>query len=259
MGNSHIKLSDWFYGVDSGSSIPIPAAIYSYWKLDEVSGDAIDSLGNKNLTEVGTVSAGLTGIFGNYRYGFAPTTYLEGLNTQADTKYLSGGNHTYVIEAFVQADTVTSRYYQAIYQTTEKAHYLRFDGDIATNVASAQYVDGTIVSSTAADMHSAWHHIMEAKIGQGVADTNRLYVDGVLVDAAVGNASTVSADGNIHIGIQKYYGSLRYQAMNLKICDVAWWTDLTLDNVPGTGTLAERIDAIAAQRWNDGAGQQYTV
>lgn len=260
MGYSHIDIRDWMFEEATPSGIAIPDAAYCYWKLDEASGDAVDALGNKDLTMVGTVAANSGGIFGNYRYGFNDSNYLNGVGTDIDTHFDTDGTATFMVDGFIYIDpTITDTGYQVYFGTTAQYTTLSFDASTAPSGKLAAY-QGTAaenqIFTTDQDFTGSWHHVLFAKTGTGTSGTLLFYLDGALVGTGTG-ASSAYTNYTLKLGREsrRSYNN----APDFSLCDFAWCTNISLLNIPGDGTLAERIADIATKRWNSGIGLQYTV
>jgi len=266
MGNSHIKLSDWIFD-EPVSGLILPTAAVAYWKLDEASGDAADSIASYTLAQVGTVPADSDGLFGNCRGGFTDGNYLTstGLSSgglAADANFDVSTGSTWYIDCYIKPYSASSTSVQMPVCAMNRDTGIRYDYD-ATNVwtvqglqTSSSNANNSSLSPSVPNYLGEWIHIMFAKTGEGAADQTALWINGVEVgaDDSVGYAYV---HGEFMVG--KRNSSTSYYATTVKICDLVWGHGLTTDTVPGSGTIKERLAEIALVRYNGGLGQQYVI
>ena len=96
--------SNWTSTFTSGNKIPYPSGVYSHWKLDEASGNAIDARGNHELTQVGTVSSG-AGKVGTSRGGYTTGNYFTD-NNDADNEL---GGDRFLVEGWFKTSLTNSQ------------------------------------------------------------------------------------------------------------------------------------------------------
>lgn len=263
MVNSHIRLSNIMFKQASVPGLAIPGAVYCYWKMDEpAGGDAIDQLGNYDLTDTGAVPSEADGIFTNCRGGFSSASHFEAVGSRYLPEFKVYGGTTFVYEAFFKPSAASTTQYQTIFGATEKysgVHYTVDSGKAFTLRGyenSSNILDNASVSPLPT-YEGNWTHMMFAKTGEGTADSINLYINGVLIDSAAGYSGSSTQDNDFAMGLRLYATS--YPAQDLKLCEAALWTDLTTGNVPGVGTVQARVAAIALARYNGGAGSAYII
>lgn len=267
MGNSHIKLSDWIFDDAPETGLTLPGAVVSYWKMDETSGDALDSVGSYTLAESGTVPVAEDGLFSKCRGGFTYGNYLSVDGSSSESDFDSGSGQTYAIDFFMKPYSVSEDLQQIVcpWSYTQGVYY-DYDGNNNTNAgATIEARDSSSSANIASnadldpvpDYFDTWIHVLVAKTGEGTLGTFLLYINGELIDTATGYNFAYPRD--FTVGKQNYTSGGSKYAEGIKICDLAWWHDLTSENVPGTGLIGDRLATIAAARYNDGAGQQYII
>lgn len=150
--------------------------LVSYWSLDEASGNAIDSHGSNNLTDLNTVGSA-TGKIGNARDFEADN--LEQLYC-ADTASLSGGNTDFTIAAWVKAESLPAGNHTIVakYNVTgnQREYWLRYDSGTFTLLVSS---DGSTTTTRRASTFGiatvgnwyyvvAWHDSVNDLIGLSI-------------------------------------------------------------------------------------------
>jgi hypothetical protein len=160
------------------------SALISYWKLDELSGNAADAHGSNTLTDTNTVTAG-TGLFSQARDFEATNTEYLTINDNATFQI---GDTDLTIQAWVKAESLSGVQDNTIlskFATNEKEYYIAYE-DTAQRFFFSISNDGstdTIVTANnlGAPATGTWYHILAwidtannqiaIQINQGTADT----------------------------------------------------------------------------------------
>lgn len=258
MGNSHIKLSDWIF--EENDTLVAPDAIISYWKMDEASGNCVDSVGSYDLTEQGTVPSS-AGLFTNCRGEFSAINYFEGIDTYSDPNFDVSEGSTFAYEGFFKPNNSINDE-QTIFQTTGDSTYLSYDYDKTEgwSVVTYGYDTGNFELNNSSlspvpTYEDSWTHFMVAKLGDDQVGGFLLFINGELVDSGTSEGYTYIRD-NIFIG-KKERGADN-PCSGIKLCDMAWWYNLSADRVGGADIQSQLL-SICQQRYNAGAGKQYTI
>lgn len=137
-------------------------SLVSYWKLDEASGNALDSHGANELVETSGTIASTTGKVGNCRdFEVGDTEYFE----IADNAALSTGDIDFSFSLWINAETLAS--FPAIFgkhgsATTNHEYALYYDTTasrltfVVTNASSSQ----TSVQWGSALSTATWYHVV---------------------------------------------------------------------------------------------------
>lgn len=186
--------------------------LISYWKLDESSGNASDSVGGNTLTNVGTAT-------------YSAGKINNGINLNGSSQYLDGGNvlnlttGAWTFAAWIKVTTTGS--YEFIGGRSESGFsndwYMRVTN---TNKAEIQFRNGAssnqvIGNITVADGN--WHHVVGLRNGTNVL----LYVDGILDASGTDNNYNCTNSFDFHIGADSA-GALNFK-FNGQIDEVAVW------------------------------------
>lgn len=228
---------DWNLGVTP------PDELVSYWKLDESTGNALDSFGTNELTENGTVPAA-TGVLDGARGPFTDSNSFSDPSTDFD-------NLLYLAEAWFKTSTVPGATASTI---MGKANAADTQGWIV-GINSAQhltigFISGTL-SGTTDVVDGAWHYVVFVNRATSGSNEMRIYLDGEIVTPeASGNGQSWTASTNdFYIG--------KYQRANSffdgLIDEAAYW-DLT-----GAPLSFAQIEPTIVNRYNSGLGRKYTV
>lgn len=207
--------------------------LVSYYKLDESSGNASDSVGSNTLTNVGTAT-------------YSSAKINNGIDLNGSSQYLNGGNvlnlttGAWTFSAWIKVTTTGS--FEFVGGKSESAGtsdwYMRVtNGNKAEiqfrNGASSNQVVGAV---TVAD--NTWHHVVGLRNGTNVL----LYVDGSADGSATDNNYNCSNSLDFHLGADSA-GALNFK-FNGQIDEVGIW------NRALSGTEITEL-------YNAGAGKQY--
>lgn len=191
----------------------LDTSLISYWKLDESSGNATDSVGSNTLTNVGTAT-------------YSAGKLNNGVDLNGSSQYLNGGNvlnlttGAWTFSAWIKVTTTGS--FEFIGGRSESSTtsdwYMRVTN---TDKAEIQFRNGAssnqvIGSTTVADGN--WHHIVGLRNGTNVL----LYVDGVLDGSATDNNYNCSNSLDFHLGADSA-GALNFK-FNGQIDEVGVWS-----------------------------------
>lgn len=207
--------------------------LLSYYKLDESSGNASDSVGSNTLTNVGTAT-------------YSSAKINNGVDLNGSSQYLNGGNvlnlttGAWTFSAWIKVTTTGS--YEFIGGRSESGFssdwYMRVTN---TNKAEIEFRNGAsadlvIGAVTVAD--NTWHHIVGLRNGTNVL----LYVDGSADGSATDNNYNCSNSLDFHLGADSA-GALNFK-FNGQIDEVGIW-NRALSSTEIT------------ELYNAGAGKQY--
>lgn len=160
--------------------------IVSYWKLDESSGNASDSVGSNTATNVGiaTYSAGKIN---------------NGVNLDGSSQYFTfdtcpqTGNGSFSISAWVKADTLGSANCIVSFGTSSTSQAITFD--LRGSKLYADFYAGTTVTGATTLSTATWYFVVLTFDGTNI----RLYLNASL-DATSANTSANIVDGSGAIG-----------------------------------------------------------
>lgn len=262
MGNSHIKLSDWIF--EEADELLPPDALVAYWKLDGALGAEADSLGTYTLAENGTVPSFEDGLFGNCRGNFSLTDYFEATDTLTDSNFNVSTGSTYAYSMFFKpyAEVMEE---QTLLATPGDNTWINYDYDVTEgwSIEALGYDTGiaNITNSGLSPTPSyadRWNFVTVAKIGEDGTDQFILLINGSKVDAS-NSVKYTYLRNNLLIG-RKTRGASNI-ASGIKLCDVEWWYNLTPERVGAADVagIEAQILSYHAQRYNSGAGKQYTI
>lgn len=218
-------------------SIAVPAGVIAYWKLDEGSGNALDSVGAYPLIQNGTVPSSSGKIDGS-RGSFTGANYFNwsaggSLSTVFDSS-------TLMVEGWVKFTGATSYGFISKLNTADSAGWTvrcNSSGQIVFLTAN-----GTTLTSASSYNDGAWHYIVATQIAASGANNKRLYVDNVLVSSATAAAISPMAGNDLFMGVGPSVASPLVGTMD----DWVFW------NVAPTTVVA--LEAYIASRWNNGQG-----
>ena len=216
-----------------------PVGLYTHWKLDEGSGQAIDAKGNYNLGEIGTVPSD-TGKLDGARGQFTASNYFRSADATNTTPF---DVTAFAVEGWFKTNSGATQFIFSKGNTSETtgwAVYLNSTGYLyfASNDGSARNL---ISPSTYNDGN--WHYFFCMTMGTGATD-KRMYIDGSNVINGQGYTNTLES-------VYLYCGFTNIASLPFLglLDDLAFWDDLSIGKVA--------IEAIITQRWNAGAGKRY--
>ncbi len=225
------------------TGIPAPPELVAYWKMDELTGDAIDALGANDLTEAGTVGSA-SGIIDKARGPYTnSSTYF----------YWPTGSITSIFDA--------SLFWAECWfkvSSTGGLRYIMGKGRIQSTGWSVYYNEASLMFDLANQKIGAngtayadgdWHYCFVANRAGSGTNERRMYVDGSLFAQGAG-VSFAKAPFALTIGVN---GSLFNSAWPGYIDEMAYGT---LSGTPYTWT--ELYDLQLA-RFNNGKGKRYVV
>jgi hypothetical protein len=213
---------------NSGNGLQYPfdltAQLASYWKLDESSGNASDSVGSVTLTNNGTTAYVAGKINNSADFGSSGTA--KSLRT-TNTLGIDGGSCTFSCWVNKNTNLTSGKYTNGAYQnnTTSKVEY-RLGID---NGGGTELVNFTRGKTGTADNNAqetltmtvgTWYHLVGTYDGTNV----KLYRDGVLkaTTASSGNGSTAPYTAGFSIGNNN--DSSSFIQNSLIVDEVGVWT-----------------------------------
>jgi len=195
IGSSRLRVSQ-------GGDFPIDG-LFSYYKFEETSGDAIDSFSNNNGTILGNVTQGVEGkISKGYEFGSGSGISLGSLNLNIENAYSfslwfkrSGGG----IGMLISNDNSfqAQRFYQLRLNSNGAVEFIRFNsgGGVSTFFGTAESYDDGIF------------HLVNSTFS--IENGSRIYVDGVLKAINGDKQPNKSGFGGSHtIGARSSNGTL---------------------------------------------------
>ncbi|MCP3683796.1 MAG: LamG domain-containing protein [bacterium] len=223
-GINVIKYSDYPY-------------LFSNWKLNEDSGNAVDSLGEQTLTQIGVVPTSTDGVFGKARGPFGASNYFSqtaGSNYESSQFFIMG-----IIDTSVTGAT------QHIFGKTNGAnngYVLAVDTANSLNISYYGVVNDLVPSSTNV-CDGEKHLVCFASLATSGTANSRLYIDGVL-DASA-NGASFSTAGPLNVSPltvgAKISGTEPFQGL------LEGWVYANV--VPSS---QGEMDALVAAVWNNG-------
>ncbi len=180
-------------------------SLVSYYKLDEVSGDAVDSDGTSTLTEVGTVGNDASGIINSARSSSSSSNYFENttheLSVGTDVPFTINGwvkittdGNDKGIWALQSGDTTNDFHNKFYIDTDNKLHtYSGYRGHTIINFAYS-----TALPSNTWTMVT-FRYQADRKVSLGV--------NGVLEESSIAHDSGSDSDSNI-LQLGKDWGSV---------------------------------------------------
>lgn len=198
----------------------------AYYKLDESSGNAADSIGSRTLTNTGTSTYGAAKINNGADFGTSNTT--KWLNTSTDNYGIDGSSIT--IAGWININTQISSGFHTLFGQGSTAsftgQYVEYDYNGGTRrllfyrEKGAVGVDGPTYNTTLTA--GTWYHIAYTYDGTNV----RGYINGSLVagpTAASGNGSSVMTNG-FGICDRFYSGAALGNKTDMKADEVGIWS-----------------------------------
>jgi hypothetical protein len=201
--------------------------LVSYWKLDEVSGDALDAHGSTTLTDHNTVTSGTGIINGARQFTRANAEWLDA----ADNTDLSTGDVDFFFQAWVNLDSKTAKRiilvkdddanaeYELAYDSGFDRFYWRVWGGAAFANSSLVYADSFGAIATGAwNLVHCWHDSVNNQIG--------IAVNAGTADTAAHSVGVYDGAGRFGVG-----GDAFGSQMDGRIDEVGFWKG----RVPGSG------------------------
>jgi hypothetical protein len=171
--------------------------LISYWKLDESSGDANDSVSSNTLTNSNGVAYGSGALRGAADFG----TRISGRNLSISSNLGISSTDPYSLSFWFKVSTEPSSGQAYTIFNLEKGYSSGYENLYYLNdggVKKLRTENGTVISYNFIAGTTTWHHVVFTKNSGGSASTN-LYVDGTLVGQGT---SQVSGGGSpyFHFG-----------------------------------------------------------
>ena len=199
--------------IQSNISIPVVNPLLTgltvYYKLNETSGNAIDSTGNRTTASQGNLTQGVGGKLGN-AYTF------NGTNSQINIPRFLNSN-TFSISAWVKTNSATNQ----IIVTGSSGGGIEFRVKADGTVGLFQHAGAEVASSALTVANGAWHHVVVTF--DGTAWT--FYVDGVL--SGTGSNATSFTFSGTNDGIGSDGGTL---AFNGQLDEIGVWSRVLLSS-----------------------------
>lgn len=234
-----LVLYDWNLGV-----VP-PDELVAYWKLDESSGNAIDSFSTNDLVEAGTVPTA-TGLLGGARGAYTASTNYFHSNTGGSSTTIYDKTLFWIEGWFKQSATTALIFIigKGRIETTGWSVYYN------NNVLYFDLASQRIFANGSAYLDNNWHYVFACQRASSGTNERRIYVDGSLFAQGTGVTFT-KAPFSLTMGV------------NGSVLDRAWTG--TLDEF-GYGDLTSSSkswtnieDQIITPRYNSGIGKKYAV
>ena len=169
----------------------------AYWRLDDASGPALDSVGTNN----GTYSAGVTrsqpGAIGDGDTA-VDLNGTSGFITAPDSPSLRLGDGPFTLEAWVNRPTLGTTFpgdQEQVFDKNDNGFQINIQNNV---VFFDQAGVGTIASATRA-MGTGWHQIVATKNGAAV----KIYLDGVDVTGTVTNKTLSDGTAQLVLGARR--------------------------------------------------------
>ena len=178
--------------------------LVAYWKMDESSGDATDSVASHTLTNT-NVTYG-TGKINN---GAAFNSTGDSLRTTTDTDFNFAVNQAFTISAWVNVASVGGNQFIFSHQignATARGYALQltaadFEMKVWDDVGGGKYF-GTYTNADVIAINT-WYHLTAVYSGNSAATGIDLYKNGVLMtstDYTAGTVATITNTGGVTVG-----------------------------------------------------------
>lgn len=212
----------YFDSYDTKLYVSYLSSALSYWKLNEASGDALNSKsGGDALTEVGTVGFDADGPFNACRNGFSSSNYFTLPHDAAYSKT------TLAIEGWFK--TSDSSYAQ-------KTMLQKLNGAYGWSLETLDYskirfkIDSDAVDTTETFNDGDWHYIFAGMRDTSGSQERRIYIDNVLIATGDGRTVTEASNtGALRLGIDslttdayRWEGSLTGFVFHDDISSLSW-------------------------------------
>lgn len=226
------------------SGVPIPSSLHSYWKLDETSGTANNTItANFPLRVSGNVGS-CQGKLGTGRgvYSAANSLYYAA-GGSASTPY---DQQTYILEMWISTNVTGTDQNLWVKSHPSVPASGAFEWSLGSdNKPVLKYNNVTKLASNGSSLaDGTYHYLVLACVATSGADGIRQYNDGVMVASINGTTWTPSAE-DLHIGISRANNSPM-----ANIDDVAW-------HIAPTTNWTWIEQNIITPRYNGGAGAVY--
>ena len=201
--------------------------LVSYWKLDESSGNASDSVGSNTATNNGTAT-------------YTAAKINNGIDVNGSSQYFSfatcpqTGSGSFSIAAWVNGDTISSNHCIAGFGTGNTLQGVTFD--IRGSKLYADFYASTSVTATTTLSTATWYFVVVTYDGTNL----RLYLNTTL-DGTSGSVTASIVDGDGAIG-RAFWAAGNY--FDGRIDEVGMWSRVI------TGAEMTTL-------YNGGAGRQY--
>jgi len=243
--------SDWINtnGQRTGG-ILIPGYVYSYWKLDHISGNAVDYRGNQILNQYGTVP-NVNGKFGNGKGPFSTSNYY-GVDSGGSSSTVFDTNNFFA-ECWIRS-TGFSGSNEVIFGKNNGT--TRTAGWGFHVIGSSQKIEfragnsWALLSDSAALDDGNWHYLAFGNRAISGANEGRCFVDGTEQSSTATGASWAKTTADLIIGGGDQVGAVVGAATVIEIDDCVYWS-----SVPSSWT---DIQQYVTDRWNSGARKQYS-
>jgi len=211
--------------------------LVSYWKLDESSGNASDSVGSNTLTNSGTASYSAGKI--NNGVDFSATTKYLGKGSPSG---LPSGTAAFTMATWVKFDNFsTARYFMSFGGTTNNTQVV-----IRCDSATSWVIDdngvGTAFPAVSSMSTGTWYHIVYTYPGSGNVYT--AYLNGVSIGTANNTRAPNLGTTNVSLGSSNNTSSASNLVGSMDEAGI-WSRALTADEV--------------SQLFNSGRGNAYPL
>lgn len=221
---------------DVSAGIAAPAStlldgLISYWKLDEASGIAVDSVGSNTLTDNNTVTSAAGQVGSSRQFTLANSEYLS----IASNASLQAGDIDFTISAWINATTFAASGNAVVAKQSNNGdtgiEYILFVDNSNTAYLAVRIAGSTKLVTKGGLTTGTWFHLIAWH--DSIANTINIQVnDGTLASVAT-TASLVSVTtAEFRIGARALVGNEIY--FNGQIDDVKFWKRVL--------TIAERTE-----------------
>ncbi len=192
--------------------------LIGYWKLDEVSGSRLDSVGSNNLTDLNTVTQqpGKLGSAAKFT-----NTSAESLSI-ADNAQLSTGGVSFTVSAWVYLDSKISQSFVSKYQSLAIGEFSLYYNVALDRFIFSTYGNGTYYQANADSLGNVspntWYFLTGTH--DATTNTNTITVNSSLTNSA---SSVEHANSTASFYIGRFHETSPLLYANARIDSVGFW------------------------------------